>query len=98
MDALPFSKTVGLKPAFYGLNSIGLKRKGFSTETVRRLETAFRILVRSRLPTPKALERLRAEVAGDPELDYLIAFVETSQRGVHKSPPRGGGRGGGEPE
>ncbi|HEX9944982.1 MAG TPA: acyl-ACP--UDP-N-acetylglucosamine O-acyltransferase [Thermoanaerobaculia bacterium] len=97
-DALPFVKTVGQKPACYGLNTIGLKRKGIGTETIRRLEAAYRILVRSRLPTPKALERLRAELAGDPDVDYLIAFVESSQRGLHKSPPRGGGRGGGETE
>jgi UDP-N-acetylglucosamine acyltransferase len=98
MDALPFVKTVGQKPACYGLNSIGLKRKGVSAETIRKLEAAYRILVRSRLPTPKAVEQIRAELAGDPDVDYLIAFVESAQRGVIKSPPRSGGRGGGEPE
>jgi UDP-N-acetylglucosamine acyltransferase len=98
MDALPFVKTVGQKPACYGLNSIGLKRKGFDAEQVRRLETAYRILVRSKLSTPNALERLRAEFVGDPDVDYLIAFMESSQRGVIKSVPRGGARGGGEPE
>lgn len=96
MDALPFAKTVGQKPACYGLNSIGLKRKGFDPESLRRLDEAVRILVRSRLNTAQALERLRAELAGDPHVDYLISFVETAKRGVHKSPPRGGGRGGGE--
>lgn len=98
LDALPFVKTVGQKPACYGLNSIGLKRKGVPAETIRKLEAAYRILVRSRLPTPKAVEQIRAELAGDPDVDYLIAFVESSQRGVIKSPPRGGSRGGGDPE
>jgi UDP-N-acetylglucosamine acyltransferase len=98
LDALPFVKTVGQKPACYGLNSIGLKRKGVSLETLRRLETAYRILVRSRIPTPKALEQIRAELAGDPDVDYLIAFVEGSRRGIIKSPPRGGSRGGGDSE
>ncbi len=101
MDVLPFVKTVGLKPACYGLNSIGLKRKGFDAERVRRLELAYRLLVRSKLNTPQALVRLKAELAGDPDVDYLIAFVESSRRGLHKSMPRGGGRGGdggGEPE
>ena len=98
MDALPFVKTVGQKPACYGLNSIGLKRKGVEAESLRRLEQAYRILVRSRLPTPAALEQIRAELAGDPEVDYLLAFVESSRRGVIKSPPRGGARGGGEAE
>ena len=66
LDALPFVKTVGQKAACYGLNSIGLRRKGISEETLRRLEAAYRILVRSRLPTSKALEQIRAELAGDP--------------------------------
>jgi UDP-N-acetylglucosamine acyltransferase len=96
MDALPFVKTVGQKPACYGLNRIGLQRKGVEPESLRRLDEAVRILVRSRLNTAQALERLRAELAGDPQVDYLIDFVETAKRGVHKSPPRGGGRGGGE--
>jgi UDP-N-acetylglucosamine acyltransferase len=96
MDALPFVKTVGQKPACYGLNRIGLQRKGVEAESLRRLDEAVRILVRSRLNTAQALERLRAELAGDPQVDYLIDFVETAKRGVHKSPPRGGGRGGGE--
>ena len=94
MDVLPFVKTVGQKPACYGLNSIGLKRKGFDAERVRRLELAYRLLVRSKLNTPQALARLKAELAGDPDVDYLIAFVESSQRGLHKSTSRGGGRGG----
>jgi UDP-N-acetylglucosamine acyltransferase len=98
LDALPFVKTVGQKPACYGLNSIGLKRKGMAAETIHRLEAAYRILVRSRLPTPKAVEKIRAELAGDPEIDYLLSFVESTGRGIHKSPPRGGARGGGEPE
>lgn len=98
MDALPFAKTVGLSPACYGLNSIGLRRKGVDPETVRRLDRAVRLLVRGKLNTAQALERIRAELGGDPEVDYLVAFVESAQRGVHKSPPRGGRRGGGEEE
>lgn len=98
MDVLPYVKTVGQKPACYGLNSIGLKRKGFDVDQIRRLELAYRILVRSKLNTPHALERLKAELAGDPDVDYLIAFVESSHRGVYKSMPRGGARGGGDPE
>ena len=98
MDALPFVKTVGMKPAVYGLNSIGLKRKGVDPETIRRLDRAVRILVRSGLNTSQALARIREELAGDPQVDYLIAFVESARRGVYKSLPRGGARGGGEPE
>ncbi len=97
MDALPFAKTVGLKPACYGLNRIGLTRKGFSPEGVRRLDQAIRLLVRSGLNTAQALERIRAELTGDPDVDYLVAFIESAKRGVHRSTPRGGRAGGGEP-
>jgi UDP-N-acetylglucosamine acyltransferase len=98
MDALPFVKTVGQKPACYGINAIGLRRKGFDAERLRRLEVAYRLLVRSKLSTPKAVERLKEELAGDSDVDYLIAFVESSRRGIIKSAPRGGERGGGDAE
>jgi UDP-N-acetylglucosamine acyltransferase len=98
MDALPFAKTVGQKPAFFGLNSIGLKRKGFDADAIARLDRALRLLVRSKLNTAQALERIRSEVGAPgawPEIDYLVDFVETARRGVHKSPPgRSGGRAG----
>jgi UDP-N-acetylglucosamine acyltransferase len=93
MDALPFAKTVGQKPAFFGINRIGLSRKGMDAETIRRLDRALRLLVRSGLNTAQALAKMREELAGDPEVDYLIAFVESAKRGVHKNLPRGG-RGG----
>jgi UDP-N-acetylglucosamine acyltransferase len=96
MDALPFVKTVGQKAAVYGLNTIGLSRKGFTPEAIRRLDRAYRLLVRSRLPAAEALARIRAELGGDPAVDYLVAFVESSRRGVYKAlPGRTGGRAGG---
>ncbi len=94
-DALPYAKTVGHKPAFYGLNRIGLERKGFAPEALGRLDRALRLLVRSGLPASEALERLRGELAGHPEIDYLIDFVATSKRGVIKTlPGKRGSRGG----
>lgn len=100
MDALPFAKIVGMKPAFYGLNRIGLSRKGVDAETIRRLDRALRLVVRSGLNTAQALEKIRAELAGDPtdsNIAYLVAFIESARRGIHKGLPRGGRSGGGEP-
>jgi len=97
-DALPFVKTVGVKPACYGINSIGLKRKGFSGAQVARLGRAFRLLARSGLNTRQALARMREELGGDPEVDHFIAFIEGSRRGVTKTVPRGMGRGAGDEE
>ncbi|HVS01180.1 MAG TPA: acyl-ACP--UDP-N-acetylglucosamine O-acyltransferase [Thermoanaerobaculia bacterium] len=94
-DALPFVKTVGIKPACYGINRIGLERKGMSGETIRRLDAALRVLLRGKRNVAESLEVLRREHAGVPELDYLIDFVATAQRGVIRTlPGRKGGRGG----
>lgn len=100
MDALPFVKTVGVKPAVYGVNTIGLRRKGFDSAQIARLGQAVRLLTRAGLNTPQALARIRAELGGDPEVEALVHFVETTRRGVVKTPPRGRtrGGGGGEPE
>lgn len=86
-DALPFVKTVGHKPACYGVNTIGLRRKGFDNRTLKTLDQAVRILLRSGLNTTQALNRLRGEFSGSPEIDYLISFVSTTQRGIIKSLP-----------
>jgi len=97
-DALPFVKTVGVKPACYGLNRIGLERKGVPAETIERLDRALRLLLRSGLNTRHALERLRAEYGGVPEVEYLVAFVESARRGVIKGLPGRRSARGGAPE
>jgi UDP-N-acetylglucosamine acyltransferase len=96
MDALPYVKTVGQKPSCYGVNSIGLKRKGVAEERRRRIAAAMKLLLSSGLNTTQALERIRAEHAGHEEIDYLIEFVESSERGVVKAPPGLRGERGGE--
>lgn len=94
-DVLPFVKTVGTKPAVYGLNRIGLERKGFDADTLKLLERAFRILTRSKLSVKSALEKLREELAGQsPQVDYLIDFVAGAERGVITTLPGRGARGG----
>ena len=96
-DALPYVKTVGQKPLCYGVNSIGLARKGFSKESIQRISRAIRVVTGAKLNTTQALERLEEEFAGDGEVDHLIAFLKASQRGIIKARPvRGlGNRGGG---
>ena len=94
IDVLPFSRAVGLKAAFLGLNRVGLERKGFSRDQMRQAETALRLLVRAGLNATQALKRLRAEHAGDPHMDYLIEFVAGAERGFIKAlPGRRGARG-----
>lgn len=82
-DALPFAKTVGNRARVYGLNTVGLVRRGFAPDTVRRLKRAFRYLLTSRLTPARALELIEADTAiAGTEVGYLVQFVRSSTRGV----------------
>ena len=83
-DALPYARTDGTEASCYGANSIGLRRKGFSNEAIRRIQQAFRLLLSSKLNTTQALEQIRSEMGGEPEIDFLLEFIEQSARGVTK--------------
>ncbi len=80
-DALPYAKTVGNRARIYGLNTIGLVRREFSSDSVAKLRRAFRHLLHSN--TSRAL----AQIERDPslkcdEVQYLVDFIRTSTRGV----------------
>jgi len=82
-DVLPFVKTVGNRPAkTYGINTIGLQRKGFSPETVEALQRAYRILVRSHLKLDEAIHRIESELGYFPEARYFAEFARESKRGI----------------
>jgi UDP-N-acetylglucosamine acyltransferase len=83
-DALPYAKTDGRKAKCYGANIVGLQRRGFSDESIRRIKHAFHLLLTSKLNTSQALERIKAKMSGLPEIDYLVEFIEKSERGVTK--------------
>jgi UDP-N-acetylglucosamine acyltransferase len=83
-DVLPYSRTDGHEAKCYGANTIGLRRKGFTNEAIRHIQHAFHLLLTARLNTTQALERIREEMTGIPEIDYLIDFIARSQRGVTK--------------
>jgi len=84
MDVLPYMiATPGKRDAkLRGLNQIGLKRRGFSEETINNLKKAYRTLFMAGLKLPDAIDRIRIEIAGCPEIDYLLAFIENSKRGI----------------
>ena len=82
-DVLPFVKTVGNRPAkTYGVNTIGLERKGFQKETVEALQRAYRILTRSKLRLQEALDRIESELGFHSEVRYFAEFIRESKRGV----------------
>jgi len=82
-DVLPFSKTSARREnKAFGVNSVGLDRRGFSPERVRGLQKAFRLLLVSKLNTTQALEKMRMLEGED--VAELAEFIERSQRGVIK--------------
>ena len=81
-DVPPYLKAVGNPVKLYGLNSVGLQRRGFPEETVRELKRAYRLLFRSELNVSQALERARAELTQTPEVVHFLEFIEQSDRGV----------------
>lgn len=91
-DGLPFQKIVGIRAANYGLNRVGLRRKGYDVEALRTLERAFRILLRSGRNTTAAVAQLESELGEHPEVKYLLDFIAGSRRGVLRAlPQRHGG-------
>ena len=84
-DVLPFSKTVAARDTHaYGLNAVGLERRGFSRDRIRKIHHAFKLLLASKLNTSQALEKLKAESETGEDVGMLIRFIEGSERGVIK--------------
>ena len=84
-DVLPFSNTVTDREAkVFGENAIGLKRRDFSTESIDALHKAFRLLTRGGLNTTQAVAQITTEVGPVPEVEELLEFIRTSQRGFIK--------------
>jgi UDP-N-acetylglucosamine acyltransferase len=82
-DVMPYAKTVASRDnRSYGINTIGLERKGFSKETVAALQRAYRILIRSKLRVDEALQKIEEELGLFPEARYLVEFVRESKRGI----------------
>jgi UDP-N-acetylglucosamine acyltransferase len=81
-DVPPYTIATGDRARLRGLNLVGLRRRGFSEETIAVLKRAYRILVFSRLRIPEALERIRRELPPLPEVARFVAFIEKSERGI----------------
>src|ERR1700744_998674 len=81
-DVLPFSKCVTPRHTkTFGMNSVGLSRRGFSEERIRKIHHAFRLLLNSKLNTTQALQKLKAENDRGEDVDMLLKFIENSERG-----------------
>jgi UDP-N-acetylglucosamine acyltransferase len=84
-DVLPFSKTAAARDTHaYGMNTVGLERRGFSKERIRKIHHAYKVLLASKLNTSQALEKLKSEPDRGEDVVMLIRFNEASERGVIK--------------
>lgn len=83
-DAMPFAIIQGNHAKCYGLNSLGMKRRGYSKDVIKKLGHAFHLLLSAKLNTTQAVERIRAEIDGCKEVYMLVEFIETSKRGIVK--------------
>jgi UDP-N-acetylglucosamine acyltransferase len=84
-DVPPFSRIVTERETkSFGANTIGLERQGFSAERIKNLQSAFRLLLRSKLNTSQALAEMREKFAGSEDVLELVRFIESADRGIVK--------------
>lgn len=83
-DAMPFATIQGNHAKCYGLNRVGMRRRGYPRETIEKLHRAFHLLLSAKLNTTQAVEKIKNEITDCAEVDLLVGFIETSKRGVVK--------------
>lgn len=84
-DVPPYSKVaMPRNNRCYGVNAIGLERRGFTKERIKTLERAYRLLLRSKLNTTQALAKMRESLNGSEDVAALIQFIESAERGLIK--------------
>jgi len=81
-DIPPYVIASGERARLHGLNQVGLKRSGFSQQTISELKKAYRIVFRIGLTLNQAIERVKAEVDQNPEVVRFIEFIKSSERGI----------------
>lgn len=84
-DIPPFSTCDGHPARVYGLNLIGLRRKGISNASIKQLDQAFKIIFNSGLSVKHAVEKVEKESEKSAEIAYLISFTKSSERGLSRS-------------
>jgi len=81
-DVPPYCRAAGNPPKLYGLNTVGLERRGFSEDVRKALKQAYRVLFSSNLNLARALERADEDVPAIPEVRHLLEFIRASERGI----------------
>ena len=84
-DVLPYSMTSAARDTHaYGMNKVGLERRGFSKQRIAKIHHAYKVLLASKMNTSQALEKLKSESDLGEDVGLLIRFIEASQRGFIK--------------
>lgn len=81
-DVPPYTMASGARARIYGLNIIGLKRHGFSEETINNLKKVYKILFREKRRLKDAIEKIRADLLDVEEARYIVGFIEENKRGI----------------
>lgn len=81
-DICPFVLAEGNKAEIRGLNSIGLRRRGFTDEEISNLKKVYRIIFRNGLPLKEAIKQAEEEYGEDKNIKYLLEFINGSSRGI----------------
>lgn len=83
-DVPPFTKAAREPLSYVGINSVGLRRRGYSTEKIREIQDIFRILYQKNYNTTQAVDIIEAEMEATNERDEILQFIKDSSRGVMK--------------
>jgi UDP-N-acetylglucosamine acyltransferase len=83
-DVPPYAKAAREPLAYVGINSIGLRRRGFGTEKIREIQNIYRIIFQKNYNTSQAAEIIEGEIEATPERDEILTFIRNSQRGIMK--------------
>lgn len=84
-DVLPFCRVAGMRPVLiYGLNAIGLRRRGFNRERINQLKEIFKLIFYSDLNTSQAVEKIKATISPHEDREEVIRFIQSSKRGIIK--------------
>ena len=83
-DVPPYTKAAKEPLSYVGINSIGLRRRGFSTEKIREIQNIYRLLYQKNYNTSQAMEKIEAEMEATSERDEILLFIRNSQRGIMK--------------
>jgi UDP-N-acetylglucosamine acyltransferase len=74
----------GRETSCFGINRIGLSRRGYTPQRIEEIEKAFKLLLRSKLNTTQAVEKMRETMPDSEDVQELIGFIETAERGLIK--------------